>query len=364
MPTHVWDAIDVKRELVLHHLIHLRRWRNIIASPFFRLPTELILDIFVHAVELNRRARFWVILTAVCHRLREMLIHSSLPWSVVDTDSIRLAKLFLERNRFDPHVLFATNYSWFPKVNTRRAALWEELEGRTFNNLRLLVFRGPRREFDHRVVDLLRRTPNLSSLEIGTSIRMTWDLEWPSGDQLPHLTMLRLSHVRISWAAPLLRNLTKLILNFICTGTPHESTSIQTFLNALKNCPDLESLQLAFAGPDLPDNNQGDSKVVVRLRKLQILVLQFDDQKVVECILSHIWFPESTKVEVETSCHAGLYAAISQVLPLPNVETSQYLRRTGVVTINFNVLSYELATDNFHFVLLQSHDEGRGNHWR
>ncbi|KAF9650808.1 hypothetical protein BDM02DRAFT_3127473 [Thelephora ganbajun] len=147
--------------------------------------------------------------------------------------------------------------------------------------------------------------------------------------------MLRLSHVRISWTAPLLRNLTKLMLNFICTGTPHDSTSIQTFLNALKNCPDLESLQLAFAGPDLPDDSQGDSKVVVRLRKLQVLVLQFDDQKVVECIPSHIWFPESTKVEAETSCRAGLHAAISKVLPL--------------------------VTDNFHFVLLHLHNEGESH---
>ena len=358
MPAHDWDAIDTKLDLALHHLIVLRQWRNLLASPLFCLPTELILEIFVHAVELNGGVRFWVTLTAICRILRELLIHSSLPWRVVNFSSIHLAKLFLERCKFNPLVLFATNYKWSISVEAGRAALWEELEGRTFNNLRFLLFQGSRHEFNHRVVDLLRRAPNLSSLEVETNLRARWDLEWPLGDRLPHLTMLRLSNVRINWTVPLLRNLTKLILRFPCIGSPHRVAPIKMFLAMLINCPDLEILQLISAGPNISDSNQ-DNWQVVRLRNLQDLILRFDGQNIAGCILSHVWFPESTKVKVEISCYVVLCVALPQVLPPPSMETSQYLRKTKTITINLNTSTYELTTDNLHLVLLPPDDDAR-----
>jgi len=52
MSAHGWDAIDANQERTLHHLIRLRRWRNILSFPLFRLPAELIFDIFAHALDL------------------------------------------------------------------------------------------------------------------------------------------------------------------------------------------------------------------------------------------------------------------------------------------------------------------------
>jgi hypothetical protein len=147
------EAIDARRESALHHLIHLRRWRNFLASPLFRLPTELILKIFAHAVELDDL--FWLALTAVCHWLREILISSSQLWSAVGFVSVRFANLFLERCNFDPHALFVTDSKISPGADAEREMLWEELEGRTMSNLHFLVFRGSEKGFNHRVFGLL-----------------------------------------------------------------------------------------------------------------------------------------------------------------------------------------------------------------
>lgn len=59
-----WEAIDVRRESALHHLVQLRRWKNLF-SLLFRLPTELTLKICVHAVEFD--GLFRLALTAICH---------------------------------------------------------------------------------------------------------------------------------------------------------------------------------------------------------------------------------------------------------------------------------------------------------
>ena len=354
MPAHGSDAINAKRG----HRSRFRgdlndlRQRNFIYSPFLRLPVELILDIILHAFQLHGGFRFWVILTAICYRLREILVSSPFLWRVVDTDSVPLAKAFLARSNFDPHALLATNHVWPP----HRTAFWDELGGRTLKNLRFFVFRGPKSVFERWVVDVLQRTPNLASLEIEGSSRAAWDLKQSFDDQLPNLTMLRLNKVRISWTSPLLQNLTKLILNFACMRTPQEFTPLQTFLSALKNCPDLESLQLNSAGPDPPSDTEDDLEVVP-LHKLQDLALRFEDQDVVMSILSHIWFPESAKVEVETFCYHGMYASLSQVLPPPDVETLEHLQKTTTISINLTQSSYELATDHFRLVLIPEDDE-------
>ena len=360
MPAHEWEAIDIKLDLAHHHSIRLRRWRNINTCPLFRLPIELLIDILGQTLPAYGGFRFWVVLTAICHPLREMLVCSSFPWRIVDTDSVPLAKLFLERSKFDPYVLFAMDRGRYSRKKIiNRTAFWEATEGRKFNNLSFLVFRGQRAEFEESVVDFLQRAPRLSSLEVEASSFTAWDLEWTHGDQLPNLTMLRLNKVRISWECPLIRNLTKLILSYACVTVTvsSEPRPFRAFLSALENCPDLEVLHLTDAGPDSLPSDEDDHEVV-QLHKLQNLTLCFDDKSVVACILSHIWFPEATKVAVETSCYNGLAGALSQVLPSSDAGILQYLRKTTTVAIGFDCMSSQLATDNFSLVLVPDFGDG------
>lgn len=346
---HGWQVVDAGREPVLRHVACLRRQRNFIASPLFRLPTELILKIYMHAVDDDDLR--WLALTAICHQLRKTFISSPRLWGVVDFRFARLAKLFLERCNFDPHLISVTDSKYVPCTDVEREELWEELDGRTLNNLRFLLFTGSEMEFNGRVVVLLRMAPNLSSLELNTCSGDAWELELPLGDQLPHLSMLGLTSVQISWHSPLLRNLTQFVLDLTWIRTPGDTfTPIETFLGALANCPDLKRLRLISAEPILPDGDQDDCEMVVRLRRLENLVLQFGDHRVAGCILSHIWFPQSTKVWVDARYDTDLPVALSQIVPRPDTETLQNLRRSKTVSIDMST-TYNLTADNFRFSL-------------
>ena len=65
-------------------------------------------------------------------------------------------------------------------------------------------------------------------------------------------------------------------------------TLLDAFPAAPSTFPDLRSLWLTSAGPDLPDGNQGDRKVVVRLPELGDPNPQLGDHKMVGYTLSHV----------------------------------------------------------------------------
>ena len=50
---HELDAVDISIEPTLHRSIHPSRDTNLLASPLLRLPTELTLKIFGHAIEIE-----------------------------------------------------------------------------------------------------------------------------------------------------------------------------------------------------------------------------------------------------------------------------------------------------------------------
>ena len=165
-----------------------------------------------------------LVLTAICHQLREIGIAFPRLWGTVDLTTPLIAELFLERCEHDPHTLMkspsASEISFmYPKHNTRRDALWEKLEGCTFNGLRSIVFEGTEREFARRVVGILQRAPNVSNLDLcNFRYYPIQELPWPIGDPIPKLSTLRLRNFSISWTSPLLRNLTQFILVFVPPG--------------------------------------------------------------------------------------------------------------------------------------------------
>ena len=348
--------------------INFRRRRNLLTSPLFRLPTELILKIFERTIEIEPEGESpaLLVLTAVCHRLREIGIDTPQLWSTVDLTYPSLAELFLERCKYDPHTLRK-----FPTANEmesmylaagvtfRRGAVWGELEGRPLNELRSVVFGGTQREFAARVVGILQRAPNLSHLNVeGYWFRLGEELPWPLSDPIPNLSTLRILHFSIGWASRLLQNLSQLTLRPVHIGPLDptfrpEHTSIEVFLTALANCPNLEILDLANTGPDpLPHGHRDTCDSVVQLRRLRKLSLEFQDPSRVGCILSHIGFPESTVLRVGVSVNTGgdLPGTISDVLPRRNAQAIQCLR--GPTTLTARLHSEPLFfTDTFcaHF---------------
>ena len=284
---HDSDAVDVSMESTPHHSIRLRRRRNFLTSPLLRIPTELILDIFAHVIdtESNDDGPLMLVLTAICHQLREIGVTSPQLWSTVDLTTPPIAELFLERCEYDPHALIWSQFtserrSPYFTANPEREVLWEKLEGCTLNNLRSLVFeRGDsKHEFTRRIFGVLRRAPNISNLDLFNRTYPKQLLQQHPNAIVLHLSTLCLRGFRVSWTSPLLRNLTQLTLDFRLPNIYSEHTPIETFLTALANCPDLQVLNLTNAGPDLPTSHQDNCGAVVQLRRLRNVFLEFCNQ--------------------------------------------------------------------------------------
>ena len=210
------------------------------------------------------------------------------------------------------------------------------------------MFQGTQDEFAHRAVGALQRAPNVSNLDIcNFSFCPRQELPWPGSDQIPNLSILHLHRFWISWASPLSQNLIRLSLEFEPPHVPSERTSIETFLTALANSPDLEILNLAYAGPDPLNGYQDKCDVVVQLGKLRELSLEFDDPSTVGSILSHIGYPEATKLTVYILVDedTDLSETIPRVLPHRNTQTIQHFRNSTALTICLGGTP-QFSTDN------------------
>lgn len=235
-----------------------------------------------------------------------------------------------------------------PSENPRRDAVWERLEGRTFNKLRAIWFEGTPYDFTRWIVGAIRRAPNISNLDFNILQYLPSDgYLWHPDDPLPNLSTLRLRNFPIRWSSPLLRNLSKLTMRLVLFGFGPEPTSIETFLAVLTNCPNLEILSLAEAGPLNPDGYQDDCGMVVQLHKLRKLSISFGDPSRVGFVLSHIGYPESTKLEVYVPVwnYIDMSGTIPEILTHRNVETIQHFRRSRALSVHLNIDS-QFFTDN------------------
>ena len=84
-----------------------------VTSPLLRLPPELIVTIFEHAIEHDNynpsspseRSPTLLVLAAICQELRNIGITVPLLWSTVNLTIPPLAELYLQRCNYDPHIL-------------------------------------------------------------------------------------------------------------------------------------------------------------------------------------------------------------------------------------------------------------------
>lgn len=347
------DTGDADTKSTHQPSIHLLRNKNFLSSPLLRLPTELTLKIFGHTIDWGPGLSS-LVLTAICHQLREVGIAFPQLWNVVNFTTPPLVKLFLERCDYDPRALLITESQLSPggwgsarrTVHEQRwDGVWLGLKGRTFNNLHSLVFEGIPKSFTDLVVGVLRRAPNIANVDLRYRSPPHQELPWSLGDPLPRLSTLRLRGFWISWTSPLLQNLSHLTLDFGIVHGPPEKTTIETFLNALANCPDLETLDLAFAGPDLSSGYQADCDRVVHFPKLHELSLMFHGPSRIQHVLSHLSYPESTVVKLEASIDTDtdLSDAISQLFSCRSIETLQH-SRSNALTVRLDGV-YTFFTD-------------------
>jgi hypothetical protein len=359
LSTHSVDQVEADIGSTHQRVYDLRRYRNLLASPLLHLPTELIVKIFGYAIDSDyeddgntddntddsdesddgssstEERPTLLVLTGICHKLREIGTTTPRLWSTIHLAAPSLTKLFLEKCNYDPRILIALRSPY-----NEREATWKQLDGCTFKNLRSLVFKGSISQFNHRAIPLLQGAANLSGLEVQNVDRIGSPLPWNPTTPIP-LSTLRLRGCSISWTSPLLQNLTRLTLD--CS--PFEHTPIETFLAVLAKCPDLESLELSNTGPDPPSDHRDNRDAVIQLCRLRRLSLNFWKPSTVGHILSHIGYPESVRVKVFTSVAGGddLSEIISQVIP-HDTDTFRHFQRSKALTIRLGNI-YKFSTD-------------------
>ena len=305
-----------------------------------------------------------LVMVAICHKLRTIGITSPHLWSTVDFTIPSLAGLFLERCNYDPHhlIIGPSEERFDSIVYPRRDALLQ-LQGRAFSNLRGLVYEGRASEFKDIVAPILQGPTKIQVLSL-QNLTFPAELPWYPSAPLPHLTDLRVREFSIDWTSTLLRNLTRLSLDCGFVHPTFMRPSVKTFLTALANCPDLESLELSNAGPDPPNGHLDNcDTMVVQLRRLRRVVLQSKGASVSGCTLSHIGYPESASVQVRASVDwaVDISRAISQVFPRGDSDTVKYLRRAKLLDIRVDEDAYAFSTDTSHFSFgdwAQGHPQG------
>jgi hypothetical protein len=364
-------AIAANIEFTLQHLRRLRRHRNFLASPLLRLPTELIIEIFEHATESNDDAdddsgsndddsspassescSALLVLIAICSKLREIGLTTPRLWGTVDLAVPSLARLFLERCNNDPHLLKVCPSSGegqsISSVGDPGRDVWLQLEGRAFNNLHTLFFKGEPSEFKDRIVPILQRPTNIEVLDLQNLALSGLELPWHPSAPIPRLSDLRLRGFSISWTSPLFRNLTRLTVDHGPAGPSSEPPSIEAFLTALARCPDLELLKLDTTGLDPLSGHRDDCDMVVQLRRLREITLQSNDASTIGCVLSYIRYPESTSVGVSASVgsEGDISRAVSQVFPRGNANTVTHIKKTTKsLVIDVEETTYTFSTE-------------------
>lgn len=345
------------------------RGRNFLSSRLLHLPTELILKIFGHTADWGPGSSS-LVLTAICYKLREIALAFPQLWDVVNFTTPSLAEMFLKRCNYEPRLFYITESQIIPEGRSSRSvaddprwrAVWKKLEGRTFNDLRSFVYEGVPNTFVDMVVGVLRRAPNIATIDLRYRSPPHQELPWSLDNPLPNLSTLRLRGFWISWTSPLLsRNLRHLTLDFGIVRHLPEDTTIETFLTTLDNCSDIEILDLAFAGPDLLTEHQDNCARVVQLRKLRELSLMFHGPSRIQQILSHIEYPESTAVKLEASIdtETELPEAIANLFTPRIIETFQR-RKANTLTVRLDGV-HTFFTDNL-FVRIFSHGSVRPRH--
>jgi hypothetical protein len=133
---------------------------------------------------------------------------------------------------------------------------------------------------------------------------------------------------------------------------PSKRAPIETLLAALANCPDLKSLELARARPNVLGCHQANYDVVVQLHRLQRFWLEFNDPPTTRFLLSHIEYPESAQVilSVAVGWDADISEIVYQVLPRGNTDTLRYFRKAQSINVFFcdGVYTFSAGRSTIH----------------
>ncbi|OCH93812.1 hypothetical protein OBBRIDRAFT_748746 [Obba rivulosa] len=310
------DADRVRKEVEIEIAHHTRaitdlktRWNSV--SPICRMPTELLVEIFVHhARDIGSRAvaiyrgstsqprgeklYAWTSVAHICRHWRAVALASPRLWSHLYITSPRWTTELLRRTEKVLLVVFADVPGYEPERRVRLEALRLVLkEMERIEILKLSLHASQLRDLQG---ELTEATDSLKTLEFfirGSNGNVAF-VDALFQAKHPRLQRLALSAPSIQWSnPPLCPNLTEL---FLSSTSLQAGVTLSSAFDALQSMPQLQTLTLRDLLRQEVDSSPTCS--VVSLPRLKILKLSGKtfSPTVGATFLSHLYLPSISNI--------------------------------------------------------------------
>lgn len=276
--------IESKERDLQISIIALRSVRNALA-PIHALPDEILVHIFqLIAPEDPRQVSlrislYWMYVTRVCSRWRNVAMGASTLWTFLDMRAgVRLVSEFIKRSKIAPLDFFMNSTA--ASVETVEQAM--RVVKPHFGRVRRFEASLRLGAMTRLVEDLQQDAPILETISLAPAshnviVPRDTAIIIPNifNGHAPSLRQIHLSNTSIPWS--LFQPPGGLVILDLNYQSPSEAPSMEIFLDILTNSPNLETLSLAHAGPQLSSNvflcpTRTPTKIV-DLPRLQALTL-------------------------------------------------------------------------------------------
>lgn len=281
-------------------------------TPIYRIPDELLVRVFRAVVSLTPwpkgELRALLSLTHVCRCWRSTALQYPLLWTQVWAGNRELAEAFLRRSgSADVDVTLS-----HADLSSALAQEFSDLIRPHSHRVSALTLRCNAPGVVDIFAFLKYPLANLSRLDINASLSKVH--HWPAprppivvdpvvGTEQRPLHSLTLRSAIIPFTSPLFRDLRSLSLfdqNRVDTVPP----TLETFLDVLQGCPNLESLVIERAGPrcQIPHYNPGR---FVELPHMRSLTTEKNEAEDIAGLLDHLILSPTTILSLSTQVEGG-----------------------------------------------------------
>ena len=275
------------------------KYRRNARVPVSRLPPETLATIFAllsHSVYDEKRSYMkWLHITHVCHYWREIALGCSHLWSYINLNKLNPASIpeIVARAKMSPlHLEANTTYR-----NKERFGALERLLEAHISHTRQLTISGELRNLPERLVSPAPALEHLSlsSFDYAPSAPVITDTFFAAA---PNLTNLELDGYGISWKIPLKG------LRTLKMKKASKEFTLNDWLDALNEMPQLETLVLHNAGPEVSHDSlltSGPRRTVTHpsLTRFNISA----SAKGCALALIHLALPALTSLQVTANSH-------------------------------------------------------------
>lgn len=351
---------------ILFHQKILLRLKNRLRSSFLRLPKEILIHILSYIMDHEGHSIAWKPIYLTCYHIHTVMRAATELWWEVDCSRAREANFVFWHAKGNPQVLLAELSTWNHEAR-RILDFWRYkrlLQGHRLRRLELLGYPSDLYHFQWIFEVVLPRLYHLK-IHFFPQPPMTYigNLQIPIVLQLPMnmpLRILDLRNTTLPWSSQLFVGLCELRLDF--QDCEPMEISEDEFLRVLKASPQLESLSLIQAGPDIDIDGharQPTPERILQFPKLTFIELE-NSPAVVGFILAHISVPAVTSLIIYSPTSSrNLAQSLAHLTPNDDIQNRLFsnppvfrvlaFEEDSSELMIFNIGSFEISFDAADF---------------